>query len=125
MRYLYLLFLAAGLSPLFAQTLDFADYVQIQRSSAEVGVADVDGDGNNDLLISSGQQRWYKGPDFTEFHVIGDSDGGPYAARVADMNADGYPDFVTSDGARQTGDYPGHVYLYLHPGARDKGILTR
>ena len=117
MRLLYVCYLAALAGSLSAQTLEFADYVQINRSSAEVGVADVDGDGNNDILISGATQRWYRGPDFTQFYVIGESDGGPYAARVADMNADGYPDFVTSDGARQTGDYPGHVYLYLHPGA--------
>lgn len=50
---------------------------------------------------------------------IGTSNGGPYAARVADMNGDGWPDFVTSDGARLEGDYPGHIYLYLHPGSAD------
>lgn len=104
MRYLVLVtFVWLLLVPALSQPLHFADYVQIQRSSAEVGVADIDGDGINDILISGAKQHWYKGPEFTQFYEIGDSDGGPYAARVADMNNDGFPDFVTSDGGRQGG----------------------
>ncbi|MEL6846015.1 MAG: VCBS repeat-containing protein, partial [Bacteroidota bacterium] len=33
------------------------------------------------------------------------------------FSGDGWPDFVTSDGARNTGDIPGEIYLYLNPGA--------
>ncbi|MEO0625337.1 MAG: LamG-like jellyroll fold domain-containing protein [Bacteroidota bacterium] len=108
------LFVAAG--HLSAQNINFSDPLFISKNSAEVDVADLDADGFNDILICGDQQVWYKGPDFTEAYEIGQSDGGPYAARVADMNGDGWPDFVTSDGARNEGDYPGHVYLYLHPG---------
>ena len=112
----YSLFLSA-FSFLAAQNPMFTGPTTIARNSAEVGVADFDGDGFNDIAVCGSSQRWYKGPDFTTWYEIGLSDGGPYAARVADMNADGFPDFVTSDGARETGDYPGHVYVYLHPGA--------
>ncbi|MEL7162693.1 MAG: VCBS repeat-containing protein, partial [Bacteroidota bacterium] len=101
---------------LSAQTLTFSDPPPgISRSTAEVGVADFDGDGVNDVAIANASQRWYKGPDFITFYTIGTSDGGPYAARVADVNGDGFPDFVTSDGARNPTDWPGHIYLYLNP----------
>ncbi|MEM7575175.1 MAG: LamG-like jellyroll fold domain-containing protein [Bacteroidota bacterium] len=109
--------LSLGTSQLWGQTLQFSSANFISRNSAEVDVADLDADGFNDILICAAQQRWYKGPDFTDWYEIGTSDGGPYAARVADMNGDGWPDFVTSDGARNEGDYPGHIYLYLHPGS--------
>jgi len=89
----------------------------IQRNTAEVGVTDVDQDGFNDILIAGAQQRWYAGPTFGTWHLIGLSDGGPYAAQVADINDDGWMDFVTSDGARNEGDIPGHTYVYLNPGA--------
>jgi len=96
--------------------LQFADRVQISRSTAEVGVADFDMDGYPDIAISSGSQRWYAGPEFTTWHYIGDSDGGPYAARVADVDGDGWVDLVTSDGTRNPDDMPGNIYLYLNPG---------
>ncbi|MEM9527552.1 MAG: FG-GAP-like repeat-containing protein, partial [Bacteroidota bacterium] len=100
----------------FTQTLTFSDPpLGISRSSAEVGVADFDGDGFNDIAVANASQRWYRGPNFTEWFTIGTADGGPYAAQVADVNGDGYADFVTSDGARNEADYPGHVYLYLNP----------
>lgn len=88
----------------------------ISRNSAEVGVADFDKDGHVDIAIASPDQRWYAGPDFTTWYSLGDSDGGPYAAQVADINDDGWPDFITSDGER-TGTNTGEVYVYLNPGA--------
>jgi len=96
--------------------LTFSARTEISRSSSEVGVADFDHDGHVDIAIAGASQRWYRGPDFVDFYTIGTSDGGPYAARVADMNGDGWADFVTSDGTRNADDMPGFIYLYLNPG---------
>jgi len=117
MRLLYLLVFSLCLGLLSAQTLEFTvPPTTLNRNTAEVGIADIDGDGVNDIAVCGAQQRWYKGPDFEDFYVIGQSDGGPYAARIADMNGDGFPDFVTSDGARQPEGTIGELYVYLHPG---------
>lgn len=93
----------------------------IDRNSAEVGVADFDKDGNVDIAISGGKQRWYAGPDFSTWYEIGSSEGGPYATQVADINSDGWPDFITSDGQRNAPDLSageaGNLYIYLNPGA--------
>lgn len=93
----------------------------ISRNSAEVGVADFDKDGHVDIAISASEQRWYAGPDYSTWYQIGQSDGGPYAAQVADINGDGWPDFVTSDGQRNAPDSAngeaGELYVYLNPGA--------
>ncbi len=102
-----------------AQTLQFSDRIAINRNSAEVGVGDFDKDGYVDIAICNSEQRWYAGPDFTTWYKIGDSEGGPYAARVADINNDGWDDFITSDGTRtqaDVDDMPGELYVYLNPG---------
>lgn len=83
-------------------------------STSSVGTGDFNGDGHVDIAVAGATQRWYEGPDFTTSHILGFSDGGPYAAAAADVNGDGWVDFVTSDGARNEG--PGELYLYLHPG---------
>ncbi|MEM6630787.1 MAG: VCBS repeat-containing protein [Bacteroidota bacterium] len=94
--------------------LSWSEKNSLGTNTCELGVADVDKDGNPDILVAGATQRWYAGPDFSESYVLGQSDGGPYAARVADMNQDGWADFVTSNGARNGG--PGEIYLYLNPG---------
>jgi len=99
-----------------ADEIDWSAASFISRNSAEVGVADFDKDGNVDIAIASADQRWYAGPDFDVWYSLGDSDGGPYAAQVADINQDGWPDFITSDGER-TGTNSGELYVYLNPGA--------
>ncbi len=114
--------LIISLSPLLSQ-LSFEPSVQINRKSSEVAVADVDQDGHVDILITNSEQRWYAGPDFTTYHVVGYSDGGPYGARVADVTGDGWPDFVTSDGTRVENDMPGNLYLYINPGANGDPTL--
>lgn len=92
----------------------------ISRNSAEIGVADFDRDGHVDIAVSGSQQRWYAGPDFETWYEIGVSAGGPYAAQVADINDDGWPDFVTSNGQRNAPNLSageaGELYLYLNPG---------
>ncbi len=104
-----------------AQLLEWAEPSFISRNSAEVGVADFDQDGNVDIAIASSQQRWYAGPDFETWYEIGRSDGGPYAAQVADINGDGWADFITSNGQRNApdlnNDEAGELYVYLNPGA--------
>lgn len=102
-----------------AQVLQFEDRQQIPRSSAEVGVGDFDHDGHVDIAICNSDQRWYAGPDFTTWYQIGVSEGGPYGARVADINDDGWDDFVTSDGTRTQADVDemdGELYVYINPG---------
>ncbi|OAV44013.1 LamG-like jellyroll fold domain-containing protein [Lewinella sp. 4G2] len=99
--------------PAHAQ-ITFTGPTAFGRATADVAVADFDGDGNVDLFACGGNQYWYAGPDFTTEYQMGTSAGGPYAAEAADINNDGWPDLVTSDGARNSG--PGNTYLYLNPG---------
>lgn len=116
-----LLLLLIAQSAQSAQLINWSEPSFISRNSAEVGVADFDKDGNVDIAISASQQRWYAGPDFQTWYEIGRSSGGPYAAQVADINGDGWPDFVTSNGQRNAPDLSngeaGELYVYLNPGA--------
>lgn len=104
--------------------LTWSEKKSLGVNSCEVGVADVDRDGHVDILVAGSKQRWFAGPDFTTSYELGVSDGNPYAARTADLNADGWPDWITSDGARQEGDYPGELYVYLNPGSPEAAKET-
>ena len=112
MRIFFLLAISLPLTGM-AQ-IKWSEKKELGPNTCEVGVADVNKDGHVDILVTGADQRWYAGPDFTQFHSLGKSDGGPYAGRVADINGDGWEDFVTSNGARSSG--PGRIYLYLNPG---------
>ena len=94
--------------------ITFTGPTSFGRSTASVAAADFDQDGNVDLFACGSTQYWYAGPDFQMEYQLGTSAGGPYAAETADINGDGWPDVVTSDGARTSG--PGNTYLYLNPG---------
>ncbi|MEL6988070.1 MAG: VCBS repeat-containing protein, partial [Bacteroidota bacterium] len=121
-NYLAIIILLYSLNSVLHAQIQFQSKVNILRSTAEVGVGDFDKDGINDIAISNASQRWYKGPDFSTWYTIGTSDGGPYAARVADINGDGWDDLISSDGARTADDIPGHIYVYLNP--TDTGDVT-
>ncbi|MEM8886896.1 MAG: LamG-like jellyroll fold domain-containing protein [Bacteroidota bacterium] len=117
MKKLYLsLFLSVCISISLRAQIPWSSKIALGINTAEVAVADVDQDGNQDILVAGGTQRWYRGPDFQDSYILGTSDGGPYAARSADMNGDGWPDFVTSDGTRNSQNTPGYLYVYLNPG---------
>ncbi|MEM6803756.1 MAG: LamG-like jellyroll fold domain-containing protein [Bacteroidota bacterium] len=118
MKKLYLFLLLGCIHTSFLQSqISWSSKISLGTNTSELGVADFDQDGQVDIAVAGATQRWYKGPDFQTSYVLGTSDGGPYAARVADINADGWPDFVSSDGARNSGDIPGEIYVYLNPGA--------
>ncbi len=120
MKFLSLFFLVCITTHLSNAQSKWSDKIKISRKTAEVGVADVDRDGHVDIVICGKDQYWYAGPSFEESYLLGTSNGGPYAARVADINGDGWPDFVTSDGARNEGDLPGHIYLYINPADKNE-----
>ena len=98
--------------------LTFDAAVRVPVRTSAVGVADLDGDGVNDLLVAAGTQTWRKGPDFATSYTLGTSpNGGPYAARAADIDGDGDVDWVTSNGSASASQGNGELYVYLNPGA--------
>ncbi|MEM6805660.1 MAG: VCBS repeat-containing protein, partial [Bacteroidota bacterium] len=95
MKKLYLFLLLGCIHTSFLQSqISWSSKISLGTNTSELGVADFDQDGQVDIAVAGATQRWYKGPDFQTSYVLGTSDGGPYAARVADINADGWPDFV-------------------------------
>ena len=93
----------------------FGPPTRIAVRTSQLAVGDVDGDGAVDIIIAGSNQVWYAGPAFTTAYTLGTSDGGPYAARMADVDGDGDLDFVTSNGARTSGS-TGRMYVYYNPG---------
>ena len=87
------------------------------RSTGVVGAADINADGFADVAVAINNGFvWFAGPDFANASEarIGDGSGTSYGGTLADINADGWPDLVASDGARNSG--PGRLWVFLHPG---------
>ena len=81
------------------------DKEHIHGGFAPAGIADLDGDGDRDIVLPD---RWYEnrsaGTDWRQ-HPLPSGKRGPYglSARswVADLNRDGYPDIVIADSDQQ------------------------
>ncbi|MEO1573826.1 MAG: LamG-like jellyroll fold domain-containing protein [Pseudomonadota bacterium] len=99
-------------------TLDWSARAQVgSRSTGVVGAADINADGIADVAVAINNAFvWYPGPDYLadDESRIGDGSGTSYGGTLADMNGDGWPDLVVSDGARNAG--PGRLWVFLHPG---------
>ncbi len=82
-----------------------------------VGTGDFNADGFVDVAYSrNGAFHWYAGPGFDgQRFEIGAGSGNSYGGTCADMNGDGWPDLVASNGAAGSG--PGSLWVFLHPGS--------
>lgn len=97
---------------------DYSARAQVgSRSTGVVGAADINADGIADVAVAINNAFvWYPGPGYLpdDESRIGDGSGTSYGGTLADMNSDGWPDLVVSDGARNSG--PGRLWVFLHPG---------
>ena len=85
-------------------------------STGLIGTDDINLDGAPDFIVSgSGTYEWFEGPDFTTKHLIANRDQTAYSGRMADINGDGFKDFVGAYDANSND--PDILAVYLHPGS--------
>jgi len=112
---------------------NFAPRVQISDHATSVFMADLDGDGDEDIACFEGGKHsggakvfsWFEAPNWTE-HVFNPSKPGPFTgdSEPYDMDGDGDLDFVL------TADFHGNgsvsfVYWYENPGGNAQGTWAQ
>jgi hypothetical protein len=106
--------------------------------SISVAVADVNGDGQPDLISAdSGSDRYGNSPNGNTLRVWTNSGSGlfgsnatltvdsyPYYVTAADVNGDGKPDVICASYGSSTLGYPGYLTVFTNNGSGTFGLYT-
>jgi hypothetical protein len=106
------------------------DYRSIENYIGHTLVADMDKDGQNDLILHEHIDQthikvegriprisWFKYPDYTNYTIaFGDFIGDRFA--VEDINSDGSPDIISAVVAKNKGEGTKEIYWYENPISR-------